>query len=321
MFKWLSTILPKRGHKDIPASDPNPPLAPSEGLPSGTEIPKLPKRIGPFEYHLKQRRNNPLFPEDRRTVNPQEWEEAKVYDEARVKQFDNTFSTLFVDYTLEWGSDSQKQKFAKGTMADVIEYLIDFREKWDSMLADFVFVNGTDGWNASEDQLFGILLKWRENIATTAKHALLSVGNESAIKTFEEWEDKKKRDSCWRFSHFYQMISRDCFFLSKEGDLWPRLFSESDAELEAFLAFSESDGSVRRDAIIGLLRAYHQCQAMMKAMPLDPTEDSWTQVQRNLGLVGGLVAKGEILGTWKKEGENLVFSPEVNNLLESLKKP
>lgn len=321
MFKWLSNVLTKHGHKDVLVSGPSLPLSGSEGLPSATEIPKLPKRIGPFEYHLKQRKNNPLFPEQRRTVNPQEWEEAKVYDEARVTQFNNTFSTLFVDYTLEWGSDRQKERLAKGTMADVIEYLIDFREKWDSMLTDYVFVNGTDGWNASEDQLFGILLKWREKIATTAKNALLYLGNESAIKTFEEWEDQKKRGNRWEFSHFYQLISRDCFFLSKEGDLWPRLFSETDSELEAFLAFSESDGSVRRDAIINLLRIHLQCQAMMKAMPLDPAEDRWTQIQRNLGLIGGLVTKGEILGVWKKEDENLVFSPEVNNLLESLKKP
>jgi hypothetical protein len=107
--------------------------------------------------------------------------------------------------------------------------------------------------------------------------------------------------------------------VSKEEDFWPRLFSESDSDLEAILALSESDGSVKRDAIIHLLRIHVESQAWMKAMPLDPAEDSWIQLQRRLGLIGGLVTKGEILGVWRKEGEELVFSPEVNRLLAQLK--
>jgi len=317
MLKWLSNVLSKRRVQDIPSSSPNPSRSTSQTVPSGTEVPKLPKRIGPFEYHLKQRKNNPLFPEERRAVSAQEWEEAKVYDEGRVKEFNHSFATLFVEYTVGWESSGQKEKWSKGTMGDLIQYFVNFLTKWDSMLTDHVFVNGTDGWKASEDELFGILLKWRENIATTTKNALLYSGDESAIKTFEEWQDHAKRGARWKFSHFHQLSSRGCFFL-KEEDFWPRLFSESDSDLDAILAFSESEGSVRRDAMIHLLRIHLECQAMMKAMPLDPAEDSWVQLQRSLGLIGGLVTKGEILRVWKKEGDELVFSPEVKSLLGQL---
>lgn len=214
MFKWLSNVLIKRGHEDVPASGPNPSLSASETVPSATELPKLPKRIGPFEYHLKQRKNNPLFPEQRQTVSAKEWEEAKVYDEGRIKEFNHNFATLFLEYTVEWGSPGQKEKWSKGTMGDLIQYFVDFLMKWDSMLTEYVLVKGTGGWKASEDELFGILLKWREKIATTTKNALLYSGDESAIRTFEEWEGKKKRDNRWRFSHFCQLSSRGCFFLS-----------------------------------------------------------------------------------------------------------
>ena len=59
--------------------------------------------VGPYTQHLRKRRNNVLFPEDRRNIKTKEWEDAILYDAPRIKAHKDKSAAMIADFIpLAW---------------------------------------------------------------------------------------------------------------------------------------------------------------------------------------------------------------------------
>lgn len=295
-----------------------------------TEKPEQKEKIyvGPYTQHLRKRRNNVLFPEDRRTIKTKEWEDAILYDAPRIKAHKDKSAAMIADILIgaaPCDADTLKGK----TVNEIFLHFYEKLTQWDELIREYVFLQGTSpvvgedlsgpqDWDPEQDVYFkDVLVKIRDDFEERIRQSTLQHFNDEGIRLFAQTREKMHKTS-FEKSHF-QQIPHDCIFMG-DFDLYPRLFSESDSVLKDHIQFCmQSDAS--EELINQLKRSFILClektKKILNQMPIGSDESSADQVGRNMRYIGGLLQKGQILGILNDDASYTIPYTELIKIIEA----
>jgi hypothetical protein len=316
------------GHTSIPKASTQEPTK-TEEPPKSEEAESKPTGwVGPYTQHLRKRRNNVLFPENRRHVTAQEWEDAALYDSARIKAHRDKFSQIMAERLVGTGRFSP-EAIKNKTDNQIFLHFYENLKQFDALIQEYVFLQGTSlvesedannppDWDFQEDTfLRDCYLNFRNDLEEKMRQTTLQYFNDDAIRAFAESREATHKTS-FEISHFHQVIKNNCHFM-KDEDLYPRLFSESDSTFKCYIQYyqqSENSEALMKELQKNFLICFERGKEVVNKMPVGNDEPAVGQVFRNMRYLSGLPSRGQILGLLNEDGS---YSRPYEELTEIIK--
>lgn len=324
-------ILPHSQPNEIPTPivQTNAPVKTEEPPKVIEETPKEVNWVGPYTQHLRRRRNNVLFPEIRRSITAQEWQDAALYDAPRIKAHKDKLASLMAARLIGTGrfsSESIKDK----TGNEVFLHFYENLKQFDALILEYVFlqgtsteesddINGPKEWDPQTDTFFSeVLVGMRNELEESMRKATLQCFNDDAIRAFSQSRENTHKTS-FETSHFHQVYVQNSVFLN-DGDFYPRLFSESDKTLDGYIQFciqAENKDAMLIELKKNFLLCFERSRGFMNGLPLAEDEPHSDQVVRYFHNMSGLLKKGQTLGLLNEDASYAIPYEELTKIIQS----